>query len=332
MKYSKLIFDARWIGDHGIGRFAREISIRMDFKNILKSKFIKPSNPLDLIYLSIVKLINQKKIIFSPGYNSPLFNYKNYIITIMDLNHIDVPFNSSFFKSLYYEFFLKQACIKSKLVFTISEFSKKRICEWAKVPESHVINVGCGVSDIFHEQVDPMNPGYKYFLTVSNRRPHKNEISTLYAFSAANINQKYHLVLTGDATEELLALTDELNIRDRITFLGRISEYELARWYRGCRALVFPSLYEGFGLPVVEAMASGVPVITSNVTSMPEIAGDAAVLVDPNNIQQISNAIELLADNDQFHGELVVKGLERSKFFTWDQVIEKIKSSILLHT
>lgn len=331
MNKYELYFDGRWIGDHGIGRFAREVSLRLKPQRLLLNTFIKPSNPLDLVYLTFVKLFSPNLLFFSPGYNSPLFGYQNYIFTIMDLNHIDVPYNSSRLKRLYYEFFLKRSCKRAKLIFTISEFSKNRICEWAKISSERVINVGCGVSDVFHQMLAPVNPGYTYFLIISNRRPHKNESRAIEAFAKAKINSSYHLVLTGDITLELEKLILNLNLVNRVHFLGRLNDNDLARWYRGTKAVLFPSLYEGFGLPVVEAMASGVPVITSNVSSMPEIAGDAAILVDPNSTQQIAEAIELLTKDETITAELIQKGLIQSKSFTWDNVAQKINTALSLN-
>ncbi|WP_280571300.1 glycosyltransferase family 1 protein, partial [Chromohalobacter sp. 296-RDG] len=108
-------------------------------------------------------------------------------------------------------------------------------------------------------------------------------------------------------------------------FMGDVDERALPSLYKGARGLLFPSLYEGFGLPVLEAMACGTPVLTSNVTSLPEVAGDAALLVDPARIEEIASGIEQLENDKQLRAELIAKGLERVKGFTWDITARKVQ-------
>jgi glycosyltransferase involved in cell wall biosynthesis len=107
-----------------------------------------------------------------------------------------------------------------------------------------------------------------------------------------------------------------------------VSEDELAALYRGALFLVFPSFYEGFGLPIIEAFACGTPVITSNVTSMPEIAGDAALLVDPHDVDAIAEAMVRLASSPELRKTLVARGYERIGTFSWDAVAERVKAAV----
>ncbi|WP_426785039.1 glycosyltransferase [Rahnella variigena] len=128
-------------------------------------------------------------------------------------------------------------------------------------------------------------------LVVSNRKKHKNESRILLAFHMANIPPSVKLVFTGDPDESLEDEIERKNLQDRVIFKGRVGNSELASLYKESLFLLFPSLYEGFGLPVIEAMSSGTAVITSSTTSLPEVAGDAAILVDPENTEEIALAI-----------------------------------------
>lgn len=117
----------------------------------------------------------------------------------------------------------------------------------------------------------------------------------------------------------------QYGISDRVNFIGFISESDLPSLYRGSLGLVFPSLYEGFGLPVVEAMACGVPVLTSTISSLPEVAGNAAILVDPVSVDAITDGITKLVNDSELREHLVQKGLLRAKRFSWQNVVNEIE-------
>ena len=153
-----------------------------------------------------------------------------------------------------------------------------------------VVTVYCGEDASYHSGVDPYGLQFPYMLCVSNRRLHKNEFRTVEAFARARLNPDLHLVFTGEPTPELMNCIERQGISMRVHFVGTVPDAQLPCLYGSAEALVFASLYEGFGLPVLEAMACGTPVVTSNTTSLPEIAGDAALLVDPTSVEQIADA------------------------------------------
>lgn len=320
-----ILFDSRWLGDHGIGRFTRVLDNTLGMPHInIKGK---PSSPIDPLRLLIFMLKLPKRcMVFSPGYNAPLFVVRPYIFTILDLNHIDRPENSNFLKRLYYRYIMRRAAHKAYKVLTISEFSRKRIIDWSGVDPNSVINVGCGVDSRYTPDAAPFVSQFPYLLCVSNRKAHKNEPRVVSAFARANIDNNIRLFFTGDSNEEILSLCKQLGVEKRIVFTGRIPEDELPGLYKGALALVFPSLYEGFGLPVIESMACGTPVITSCTTALPEVAGDAALLVDPLDVTSITAAIELIIGDETLRADLTVKGLERAKNFTWDSVADRVKA------
>lgn len=321
----KCIFDNRWKGGHGIGRFATELSARLPVHSLNATG--SPSSPVDVLALSLFR-IRKNEWFFSPGYNAPLFTRSPYILTIHDLNHIDREDNSSLFKKLYYRIVIKHLCNNARAILTVSEFSKKRISDWFRISPQKIFTVGNGVSSIFTPEGTKYQKTSNYVLCVSNRRGHKNELGLAQAFAHAKIHDETKLVFTGEASPKLLELANTLGISNRLLFTGKVSEDDLAALYRGALFLVFPSFYEGFGLPIVEAFASGTPVITSNVTSMPEIAGDAALLVDPNNIHDIAAAIEKLYNSSELRAELVQRGFKRVENFTWDAVADRVKAAV----
>lgn len=316
-------FDARWIGPHGIGRFAAELEKRLPHLSAV-SLPLAPQHPLDCFLLSIWMLRNPRQWIFSPGYNAPIIGLGRYVFVVHDLNHIDLPYNSSLLKRLYYALVLKRACRQAAAVLTVSDFAAARIAQWSGVPRRRVWVVGNGVSAAFHEDGPRHEERRPYFLVVGNRKAHKNESRIFEAFAQQWQKTDTHLLVVGHPTAQLDDLASRLGCSERIKFLGRLSDAELARCYRGATALVFPSLYEGFGLPVVEAMACGTPVITANTTSLPEVAGEAAILVDPNSAEEIAAAMIRVGTDVQLREQLRIAGVKRAGEFTWRKVADRV--------
>ncbi|RRO02036.1 glycosyltransferase family 1 protein [Pectobacterium aquaticum] len=307
----------------GIGTFSSEINKKNGYADAGFNG--KPYSPLDTIKTALKLLKAENKIIFFPGYIPPLFSKVPYAFTIHDLNHLDREENSSWIKKLFYKSVIKRGCYKSKYIFTVSDFSKERIIEWSGVDAKKVINVGNGVSSDFSPNGEHLDYPFEFFLCVSNRKLHKNEIRTLESFKASSLPIATKLFFTGEPNQIILQKIQELNLSERVVFTGFIKNEELPKLYRSANALIFVSLYEGFGLPVVEAMASGIPVITSKTTSLGEVAGDAALLVDPLDTNEIATALSDVYYNRQLRAELIDKGLERAKCFTWEAVAEKVR-------
>lgn len=322
MKRLNVLFDERWIGPHGIGRVATELQVRLDPSSLrMKGSPVSPVEP----FRFWLNVFNRKDaIVFSPGYNAPIFPIRNFIFIIHDLNHIECVDNSSFLKRLYYSIIIKRACRYSLRILTVSEFSKERIVAWSGVSPDKVVNIGNGVGEIFCPDVESAEFGYPYFLAVSNRKAHKNELRTLEAFCVADVDVEVRMVFTGTPSKDLLDLARARGVEDRLVFLGRVNEADLPGLYRGALALLFPSLYEGFGLPVIEAMACGTPVLTSTTTALPEVAGDAALLVNPESVREISDGIRRLYEDEGLRAALREKGLERCKLFQWDAVAARV--------
>jgi glycosyltransferase involved in cell wall biosynthesis len=284
-----------------------------------------PAAPFDTLRLARdLDNLTCDDLFFSPGYNTPLYCRSPFVFTIHDLSHIFCPQNSSLAIKLYYATVMKRACDRAVKILTVSEFTRRQIVEWSGVSPEKVINVGCGVDVAYRPEGDSYGLPFAYLLCVSNRKPHKNEFRVVEAFANAAIDCGIHLVFTGEPTPDLLGRIEELQVRLRVDFVGMVPESKLPALYRGASALIFPSLYEGFALPVLEAMACGIPVATSNLSAMPEIAGGAALLVDPSSVQQIADAIQRIVSDTSLREDLREKGLSRAPEFSWARTAARV--------
>ncbi len=320
--------DQRWIGDHGIGRFARQVLAGLDYRPVGLTSH--PAAPFDSLRLAFeLKGLGHNDLFFSPGYNPPLYSSAPFVFTIHDLNHIDRSDNSGHLKRLYYASIMKRACHNALHVFTVSEFSRARIIEWSGVPEEKVANVRCGVGAEYSPLAAPYHLPFPYLLCVSNRNPHKNEIRTVEAFARARIPAELHLVFTGNPTPELASCIERNQVTSRVDFVGLVADSQMPSLYRSAEALVFVSMYEGFGLPAAEAMACGTPVLASSTTALPEITGDAALLVDPMSVEQITTGIERIATDTCLRGELSKKGPLQAGKFSWTSTITTVRRLLM---
>ena len=222
-----------------------------------------------------------------------------------------------------------------------SLFTKSDIIRTIGIPGERIIAIPWGVSNNFSHIEDKdrltlFKRKYKlppkFILHVSHIMPRKNLINTIEAFSkiAKNIDHKLVIVGKRDPTtyHKYYKLLDNsiksLGLKDRVIFFDQISEENLVYMYNAAELFVLPSLYEGFGLPVLEAMACGTPVITSNATSLPEVAQDAAILVDPYNAEELSKSIYRILHDGALRNSLIEKGLERAKSNSLDITAKEI--------
>ena len=320
-----LYADQRWIGEHGIGRFARSVLAGLAYQPVaLKSN---PAAPLDSWFLArALKPLTPHDLFFSPGYNTPLSCRAPFAFTIHDLGHIQCPETRTPHIRLYYATVMRRACHRAIRIFTVSEFTKKQIIDWSEVVPEKVVNVGNGVDPGYEPGGDSPGFPFPYLLSVSNRKPHKNELRIVEAFGQAKLDPRTHLVFTGHPTPALSRWIERNQVRLRVEFVGVVPEAEMPSLYRGATALIFPSLYEGFGLPIVEAMACGTPVVTSNLTAMPEVAGDAALLVDPRSVEQISRAMERIVSDASLRHKLKENGIKRGSNFLWANTIARVRA------
>lgn len=321
----QFFFDSRWIGPHGIGRFAFEVNKRCGFEPLVLG-----GRPLDLMdpwRLRQVLLRQRPDHFFSPGFNAPLGRPCSFSFTVHDLIHLEVEAERSFAKSLYYDWVVKPALLNASTVFTVSEYSRERILEWSGVVPDKVVVVGNGVDAAFRPEGACWQNPLPYLLYVGNQKPHKNVEALVAAFAASELVNDFDMLLTGDLSVSVAKVIAAHGLEDRVRALGLVAEADLPALYRSAHAMVMPSRYEGFGLPLVEAMASGVPVLSSNKTSLPEVGGDAVAYFDPDDRESFVAGLNELLNRD-LCSRLRAAGLERAKLFSWDQVASRVGDAI----
>jgi glycosyltransferase involved in cell wall biosynthesis len=318
------LVDTRWIRPNGIGRFAAEVFARLPEAEAMP-RGCRHLSLLDPFWLSQVLWHRRPSVYFSPGFNPPAFSAVPFVFTISDLTYLQYATGATPLKRAYYRWLMRPACHRAFRVLTISEFSRRQIISWASLASDRVINVSCGVNSNYAHEGDAYNPGFRYLLYVGNRKPHKNLPRLLEAFATARMDSGIKLLVSGDSDREIAQRIDSLQISGRVVFAGKIPEEKMPALYRGAQALILVSLIEGFGLPIVEAMACGTPVVASNVTAHPEVAGGAAQLVDPFDSRSISHGIEQIVNDPVKRARLSVRGLERARQFSWESTALRVR-------
>jgi glycosyltransferase involved in cell wall biosynthesis len=261
------------------------------------------------------------------------------VITIHDL--LPLRYRSYLPKHYYYFRYALPAIIKhSAGIICDSEATYRDIvamlgrprCPVSVVPAGYAASVYHRRNDHEYEWAAVRGP---YFLYVGDMRPYKNVDAALRAFASMSRHEARFVIVGNKDTKDsgpLERLVASLGIADSVEFTGYVSDTELAQLYCGATALVFPSLWEGFGLPPLEAMASGCPVITSDVASLPEVCGDAVEYVDPTSTDAIRSAMERVIHEPALREDLRGRGLERARLFSWErtagevwQVLESVR-------
>lgn len=233
---------------------------------------------------------------------------------------------------------MKSAASYADHIIAISQYSVAELVEYYKIPESRISVIHCGVDSEWLEPVSAENiekalQKYHlqagYFLFVGTLQPRKNLSRVLDAYYnlPASVREQRKLVVVGRAgwgCDEILQRLEQLQVQGDIIWLNHVTDKEELRYiYSAAGVFVFPSLYEGFGLPVLEAFACRVPVITSSTTSLPEASGGAALEVNPESVDEISAAMELLAENSDQREKYVELGFIRAQKMTWDATVEQ---------
>ncbi len=245
---------------------------------------------------------------------------KKSIVIAYDFAYLQ--FSPNFFLKWYHGYSLRRADV----IISISEATKKEIIKIFKIPEKKIKVVYLG-----YQKICPMPPKEisglpeKFFFFVGAIKERKNVLGIVKAFSIFKKNNytNHTLVIAGNGRgayyEKIIKFVESNNLKNDIIFLGHITDHELSYLYKKAEVLLYPSFIEGFGFPVLEAMDCGLPVITSNASSLPEVAGDAALLVDPYHVKEISDAMQNITAHQNLRSDLVKKGYEQVKKFSWQK-------------
>lgn len=272
-----------------------------------------------------------------PHFDLPCLHNVNSVITIHDLKYIIAP---EFFpelselKKLYMTAALKISFRKARRIICVSDSTKKDILNFFNVPEYKLRVIPLAAErpeKVTHNKPPAQASKFHkkpFFLVVGERRPHKNivrVIEGLYMFNK-KWSYDYKLIIVGKSYsgyDEPENKIRALGLERDVKILGYVEQDELDWYYNNATALLFVSLYEGFGLPILEAMSLGIPVITSNLSSMPEVAGTAALTINPHDVMEISQAMVRIHSDSALRKELVQKGYENLGRFSWSRTAER---------
>lgn len=261
---------------------------------------------------------------------------------IHDINFLHYPQHSKWLTSKYYNYFFPRFAREATRIATVSEFSRNDIASSYAINPSKIDVVYNGVNAFFkplsetekNEVRLKYSHGKPYFLYVGSLHPRKNIPSLIRAFAAfkAETQSEVCLILAGPpfwGLGEIRNAIAQSKLGGDIVVTGRLPDSELALVMGAALAFTYLPLFEGFGIPLLEAMEAGVPIIASNTSSLPEVAGAAALLVDPLHVDEIKNAMSRIYKNEDLRKELIVKGFTQKQNFSWDKSAALLWQSIL---
>lgn len=289
---------------------------------------------------SILKRLKPDLFLSTDGY-IPLDSGTRTLNVFHDLNFEHYPNDVPFLERWYYKRFFPKFARESNRIATVSNFSKLDIIKQYHIDPDKIDVVYNGANESFHkldnmaqEKVrNRVTGGTPYFFFIGSLHPRKNLTNLFKAFDMfrASTDTPVKLVIAGVKkwwTTEIQSVYNSLLHKSDIVFIGHLKSRDVNDIMASALALTYVSYFEGFGIPIVEAFKCGVPVITSNVTSMPEIAGDAALLTDPFKPESIAKAMKDVVVNDQLRNQLIESGFRRAAEFTWDKSAQRLWASI----
>jgi glycosyltransferase involved in cell wall biosynthesis len=335
IKELSMIYDKRDVYlidymDDKIFTDVNKITIKFPLKNISKNSYY-----FWHIYLQLkIKKNNLNLDIIHSPENAALFvklKHQKKIITVHDIIAYLFPESVTLITRLRYKLLLSRTLKTTDKIIAVSNSTKKDLMNYFNIP-AEKISVVLEAAD---EKFKPLNPeevsdvkqknnlNFPFILYVGNLAKHKNIpmlIEAFYKIKKKNIECK--LVIAGKKEweyKEIFETVDKLNLQNNVVFTGYVLDEDLPALYNAADLFVYPSLYEGFGLPPLEAMACGTPVITSNTSSLPEVVGNAGIMVDPYDVDGLADAMHKVLSNEGLREDMIKRGLERAKMFSWEK-------------
>lgn len=303
-------------------------------------KILKTKSKIIFDYLRIPLFSYTKKInifLFPKGTYSPVVKGKKIPVHHDMINFEKLGFREfKFFDHLHHFVMVPIAAKFSAVDLAVSEFTASRMKDLLKIPEQKIKVVKEAVGNNFKRNNDQtalehvrkkFNIDLPFFFYVGAVSPRKNLINVLEAFSQIKDNIEHNIFLTGAAAwkdKKIKKAISKNGLNGRVKKLGYLTNKELIAMYSMADCLLYPSIYEGFGLPILEAQACGCPVITSNTSACPETAGEGARLVDPHNVEDVKKAMLEIADSEETRQELIENGYENCKRFSWKKSAEQL--------
>lgn len=355
----KLFIDGRMLGNSGIGRYTQNIVEKINGQytseialTVLLNKkdreFLREAENITLVYprlLTKIYTVKEQFVLFRslreakpdlvhfPNFNVALGSAYPFVVTIHDLIYLNYPGACpNTLAKLYAWFMITQSCRRARLVITVSEYSKQDIVKTIGINEQKIRVIYSGVDAKYQPVEEPLpylrkySLPEKYILYVGNHERRKNIPELIMAWVNSGLAKDYFLLIAGRKDMRRTEIYDtirQFGVGKKVLFTDYLGEEVLPALYTQARMLVFPSSYEGFGLPILEAMGCGTPVVCSRASSIPEVAGEAAFYVDPKNSDEFGVALKRVAEDEELRGALREKGFERVKKFTWGETVKK---------
>ncbi|MBL4866098.1 MAG: glycosyltransferase family 4 protein [Pseudomonadales bacterium] len=321
----------------GVQRYALEVTSRFEGRYDCLTPTLHKSTVFQHIWEQTVLPFHVKKkrgVLFSPSNIGPLV-LDRQVVTIHDVAVLEHPewFSKKFYN--YYKFMLPILAHRSLHIITVSEYSKAKISKILGIDSRKIEVVPNGVSEEFSVQgldlVKAVKHKYgvikEYIFVLSSIEPRKNIVTALESWQKVRFKYKsVEIVVAGERNSVFGEVSIKPSLLEGVRFVGYVDDEDLPALMSGAIFFLYPSLYEGFGLPLLESMACGTPVLSSNTTSIPEVVGECGVLVDPMDVNQISNAIEYLLCDSIARERLRVCGEARAKEFSWDLTAKKTEA------
>lgn len=296
--------------------------------------------------IRLVRQLKKMKVDFlhCTANTAPLFSPVPLLVTVHDIIYLEkVSFEGTAYQNfgnIYRRFIVPKISKKAKLILTVSEFERKNIIEKLRFPEEKVRVLYNGVGTQFNtgyskEKIEAFRKKFglpeQFIMFLGNTAPKKNTLNVIKAYIDYTLQNSRPLPLVlldykKELVEKILQEHHQSSLLSQFVFPGYVPYSLIPLMYNAATVFLYPSLRESFGLPILEAMACGVPVITSNTSSMPEVAGDAAEIIDPFDYRQLSNAMNRIVSSEELRNRYREKGLERVKKFTWRKSAEELLS------
>lgn len=308
------------------------------------TKYVKPSyrklgGLIRFLYTQLVLPFRVKKdeILYHPFQYLSILSRSKQIITIHDFIPLYYP-EVAKHQYKYYKYFMPFLLRKAHKIICISNNTKEDILKFYKVDESKIKMVYNGYDrELFNEDnidegiLKKYNIAYPYMIMVGASYPHKNLETAIKAFVKLENKKDCKLIIVGKTSpyvESLKLLTKELKVEDKVVFLGYVEDEELKTLYNKSKAFVYPTLYEGFGLPILEAVACNTLVLSSNTSSLPEVAGEGAIMFDPNSVEELKKAMEKALNAGEEIEYIKKKAKENLQRFSWEKAAEEVLEAI----
>lgn len=270
-------------------------------------------------------------LIHNPAQIPTIFKFKQKnVVTVHDIITLIYPEKHPFKRQLLYKFLLPRTLKNADKIITVSEHTKNDLIKYFHISGEKIKVIHNGVSQKFKplndtqisEVKNKYNLDFPFILYVGTLEPRKNIPALIQAFKLLDKqNLPHKLVIAGKKGwkyREIFEMIEELNLSEDVVFTGYVPDNDLPALYNASDLFVYPSIYEGFGLPPLEAMACGTPVITSDTSSLPEVVGNAGITIDPKDVNLLSTMMYEVLTNDSLKQEMINKGLNRAKLFSWE--------------